>query len=428
MIHIKTLQSGVASLAKRAIKQNSLYQAEGAVFSRSYSSSGYLSRNTYKEPEYGVQPDTEANMYIAPSEVVLPYLRESQQMEMWKLHSENPEEWTIAQLSQKYGASIDRVKAVITLLRAREEMMAEKNVLNIPDQWKEIYKKYTDFDPEAVAAEAAAAQEKVVEEKEEDSIDGVAEVPVAEGAASEAEGESEPKEAAASVELDPVKVLAKEYSLSESAVNGIIESMKWHSARQQNLDDANEYWDGVASDLEQTGVDTNFRETAVQSKRKLVTDDYYPALFGDDGFEAHKQELLHRLSKETKAHVVDVDPTPVFLRPNQATDTIVPSDVENKADVKTDGFSRWKFAFRDLSKSKTQPTMIRTRKGKWRQATLLEEAKRSWIKNPSKLDMEVYRERIKEYLDPDGDEQEAKDLILRKTARRKAQLAEPEAE
>jgi hypothetical protein len=72
--------------------------------------------------------------------------------------------------------------------------------------------------------------------------------------------------------------------------------------------------------------------------------------------------------------------------------------------------------------------MIRTRKGKWRQATLLEEAKRSWIKNPSKLDMEVYRERIKEYLDPDGDEQEAKDLILRKTARRKAQLAEPEAE
>ena len=90
----------------------------------------------------------------------------------------------------------------------------------------------------------------------------------------------------------------------------------------------------------------------------------------------------------------------------------------------TGALSRWKWAFRDTAKKDTQPTMIRTRRGLWRQATVFEEATRSWVRNPSQLDLQVFRSTVKELSDPDGDEHEAQQLKLAKTARRKELLSE----
>jgi hypothetical protein len=64
--------------------------------------------------------------------------------------------------------------------------------------------------------------------------------------------------------------------------------------------------------------------------------------------------------------------------------------------------------------------MMRTRRGDWRQASPLEEATRSWLKNPTPLDMEMYRDEIQKWRNPDEDEEEAGQLSIKKLLRRKA--------
>jgi hypothetical protein len=49
--------------------------------------------------------------------------------------------------------------------------------------------------------------------------------------------------------------------------------------------------------------------------------------------------------------------------------------------------SRWKWAFKDLSKGKAEPIVIRTRHGKLRVANALEDCQRSWTRHPSGMDM-----------------------------------------
>lgn len=72
---------------------------------------------------------------------------------------------------------------------------------------------------------------------------------------------------------------------------------------------------------------------------------------------------------------------------------------ENRANVKTDTLSRWKYSFRDLAKPSKgeipKPTMIRTRTGKWRVANPLEEMNRSWSKKPKYVDLYLAREKMK---------------------------------
>jgi hypothetical protein len=60
------------------------------------------------------------------------------------------------------------------------------------------------------------------------------------------------------------------------------------------------------------------------------------------------------------------------------------------------------------------------------QATPLEESLRSWVRNPTAVELELHRERVLQWADPDGDEQRAAQLVLDKTAGRKAALAKPE--
>ena len=75
------------------------------------------------------------------------------------------------------------------------------------------------------------------------------------------------------------------------------------------------------------------------------------------------------------------------------------SEEENRANVKIDTLSRWKYSFRDLAKQPKgeipNPTMIRTRTGKWRVANPLEEMNRSWSKKPKYVDLYLAREKMK---------------------------------
>lgn len=389
-------------------------QRTGRFFSAAYSSC-VRAGAAYKEPGHAV--DTSAD--VSPKDVKVPYLSDNTRVEMYKRHKADPQQWSISKLSQHYGATLDRTKAVLFLMQKREELMVKEKVADIPPMWHEIFQR---FSTPATAPPVAAPATEAAPVTPADT----------DAAKTQAAAEESPASAgteALSPAADSKESLAKEFGISVSEVGDIIARMQRHTHRQRNVEANTAYIEKIVQNFADVGVDTSFRETATAPKRASIKEDYYPTLFGDDGLETAKKELLDRIAAETKAEIVDFQSTlfaasatdsPVSDTDKQPGETVPP----NKAGVKTDTLSRWKIAFRDLSWRRTQPTMIRTRRGNWRHANALEDALRSWRKHPSQLDMEIYRDEVRQFLDPDGDEQAA--AAIRQTTlsvRRERKLA-----
>ncbi len=374
----------------------------------------------YREPSYLIDTDVRS---VAPSEIKVPFFSEKLKQELYAKYKQDPEQWSVMALSKAYGTSIERTKAVLFLLEKREQFKKERGILDIPDEWFEVQKKfekYTNAPPAPFASEAAPQAAANLEAAEADSASDDSSGDDQQGGA----GASEKKEAATL--QNPLQRVASEYGKSEAAIQEILDKVDEHNFRQSQVEAYEEHMEGITEKLAARGVDTTFRETG-GSARRSVTDDYYPALFGDDeGFEKARRELIAEIEKETKATVTeDVDVRPVFLRvtgeDGQATSKYeLPPDMANHAEVPTQQLSRWKFAFKDLSKPKDHPTMIRTRRGAWRQANPLEEATRSWLPNPGPVDTALYAAQIDQWRDFDGDLEEASQISRIKRERRKA--------
>ena len=304
---------------------------------------------------------------------------------------------------------MERTKAVLYLMRRREELMKEKGISDIPKEWYELYQKYRDLGEDNSASSTANTDS----EEQESSGD-----PEKLENLEEEDGKTIPLST-----KNPIQKLAAEYQLTESKLIEVIEKMEEHTFRQSQVDAYELQMQKNAERLANVGVDINFRETgSATTAAKSIKDDYYPELFGDDGaFEEARQKLIEDIERETRATITEeVEEGPTFLHQTQKADNRILSEQENRAGVRTDKLSRWKFAFKDLSKPKSYPTMIRTRRGGWRQATPLEEATRSWLRNPSLLDKEMYRDDLEKWRDPDEDEYEAALISSRKLERRKA--------
>ena len=392
----------------------------------------------YREPSYLV--DTEVRT-VSPSEIKVPYLSEKLKQEMYGKYKQNPEEWSVMALSKAYGSSIERTKAVLLLLERRESFKKERGILDMPSEWMEIHKKHEEYKNapppvvEAASKPASSAPSVEVTASEGNaSGDGSVNGEGREGGETATSEGEQKEEAAPAAPQTPLQRVASEFGKSESAVQDILDKVDEHVFRQGQVDAYEAHMERIAEKLSDRGVDTTFRETGGSASRS-VTDDYYPALFGDDdGFEKARVKLIADIEKETKATVTeDVDARPAFLRDADSGGSSkyeLPAEMPNGAKVETTQLSRWKFAFKDLSKPKDFPTMVRTRRGAWRQATPLEEATRSWLKNPSPLDRELYKEQTKHWEDFDGDLEAASRLSTDKLARRKAlkQQQQQEAE
>ncbi len=110
-------------------------------------------KSSYKEPADAVNDEYTTD----PSAVKTPYVPDNVRAEMYKLHKDDPVKWTEQALAQHYGASLYRVRAVLLLLKKREEKM---NILlgttdgSIPPNWNTLYQKYsedmTKFTPEVL--------------------------------------------------------------------------------------------------------------------------------------------------------------------------------------------------------------------------------------------------------------------------------------
>lgn len=321
-----------------------------------------------KEPEYMVDTDTS----IDPKLVKITYLPDSVRMEMWKNHKENPDEWSILKLSQHYGTSLDRTKAVLFLMKRREDFISvDINILKKYEKSEEMWNKKLN-EPEKYTH----------------------------------------------------AVLAEEYGLSVKEVDEIMFTVKQRNSRQENLDFSITKTENYLKELETFGIKTSFQENQGNSGQGKLSDTYFPELFGDDEYEEQKRRLLKRIKTETKSTLSDEMESFLNLDSTVVDPAAVthPKEISQEKDIDVTK-SRWKYAYKDLStfsKLKSVPTMIRTRHGRWRAATPLEELHRSWVQKPTQIDMETFRSKFDKYLDFDGDDATASALVADRLQRHKA--------
>lgn len=348
-----------------------------------------------KEPEYMVVSEDHR---MDPKEIRISFLREKTKQEFYKLHKDNPE-MPVSKLAEKFGMSIQRAKAVILLMRKREDMMRAEGVLNPHDQWIEVYSKYT--------------SDKVV---------------------------------------NSVSALSAEYNLPEGEIQNIIDRMGRHEERMSSVERYENEMEAVLTSYDEVGVDTKFRESPVEDK---TTD--YTVLFGDDGLEEAMTTLKKRIEKETRANVLKIlrgkSPLePIFEKLDGeviSTDsrkgvTLSSDEVQNTLrllarpdSAPEPSFCRWKFAFRDLTGEDSNlsrkqrkmaiappPTAVVmcTRNGRLRAPTLLEQSGRSWGRPATTLDLQFHShsEELKAMIDFDKDEHLLRKKIDEKRARRAA--------
>lgn len=282
-------------------------QTSSSTSSSSKSSAGW------REPDYMVSTDPT----VDPKVIKVPILTDSVRADIFAKFKLDPNnQWTVSKLAQTFNCSADRIKAVIFLMQKREDMQRAAGVWDIPQVWKNVHEKHLS--------------------------DLVANTP---------------------------ESLAAEFSLSVEEVGNILTRMDAHHRRQQNADEADADRALVLNRYADRGVDVRFRETATAPRRPGLTDNYFPDLFGDDGYESAKNLLLKRVASETMAS--PVAGMERFLRPEKGgvTDVGPSSSVTSAAAVShlsssSSSSSRWKFAFRDLSNPKTK-TRIRTRTGRY---------------------------------------------------------------
>ena len=279
-------------------------------------SSSSKSTAGWREPEYMVSTDPT----VDPKVIKVPILTDVVRADIFAKFKVDPNnQWTVSKLAQNFNCSADRIKAVIFLMQKREDMQRDSGVLDIPQVWKNVHEKHLS-DPVANTSESLAA----------------------------------------------------EFSLSVEEVGSILTRMDAHHRRQQNADEADADRALVMNRYADRGVDVRFRETATAPRRPGLTDNYFPELFGDDGYESAKNLLLKRVASETmasaipgmerflkgpeKGGVTDVGPSPVVAVDTSAAVSHQSSSLSSS--------SRWKFAFRDLSDPKAK-TRIRTRTGRY---------------------------------------------------------------
>ena len=150
---------------------------------------------------------------------------------------------------------------------------------------------------------------------------------------------------------------------------------------------------------------------------------YKPFLFGDEELLERKASLIHNIISSTRSNA---KPTMISYEARKAAWSTPLPEVPNDSGIATNHLSRWKFAFREMKKvskgSAPLPTMMRTREGRWRVVTPLEEYNRSWSQKSRHVDVIEHRAKALQYVDPDGDEERAKLIPLEKYRKRKELL------
>lgn len=241
---------------------------------------------------------------VDPKTVQIPYLRDKTRMEMYQKHKSDPMTWDVKKLSLHYGTSIDRTNAVLFLMKRREELQAKLGAVDVSPEHKSMYDKHVS-DPETHTPEK----------------------------------------------------LSEEFGINVAQVHEILANLKMHFARLNTLQASEDHMTSMMAEYEEDGIDTSFKEIPHEGRLEKR---YTPRFFGDDEEKEAVENLKRLIARDTRAVV---EPSVADFMSIADRSQLVAPEQPNRAQVKTDGLSRWKFAYRDSSKIESQPTMIRTRTG-----------------------------------------------------------------
>lgn len=383
----------------------------------------------YNEPEYGVT-DSEG---FDPTGVKVPYLPDHIRVEMYNLHKADPTQNSDEALSQRFGTSLTRTRAVLVLMQKREAL--QRKLLgtedgSVPPDWAVVYARHCE-DREKYTAEVlfnelcSSSSNTATATKEAKDGEG-GEMTTTDGAVSTTIAESTPTPA--STTNGPSRLTSIP---SVAALADILKRMDEHTTRLADQEHASHLMEESLQQLADIGVDTRFRELRQGRDLASITG-YSPRLIGDtlDEYKTEMSRLRAKILSQTSAiptkRSVDVEKELLTYTDRLAN---APVDMSNKANVAWNKFNRWKFAYKDTADVKdarsVKPTMIRTRTGHFRPATPLEELGRSWYgKKPSHMDrVLLYDGQYKRYADPDGDDAAAKEWRVQRKVRREAMKA-----
>ena len=389
------------------------------------SSSSYRRPTNYNngEPEPLVVNDIYKMDY---SELKIPFLTDARKQEIYQLHKSNPIEWDVNALSVKYWANKSRIEAVLLLMAEREKVKENEwkkiEQLATKDECESIYKGFLDlYNPE----KKRLNEERPKSKQKEDTRPPLL-----------------PEHAPLIEKLQEEKFHDKTLKV----LTRIIDHMHKDATRMANVAAHEKAVIDVLQEMQKGGVKQalNFQESPYSGQDNSgnhgssFEDRYFPELFGDEQYEQKMADLMLKLTRDTKSR-----PTENMERylkrfelkkelegklydKNNYVDTNRPSDPKK--------YSRWKWAFRDLSHFKgkdkkksplhkevlmDERTVIVTRKGQLRPATPLEEAFRSWTKHPKELDLYTNRGKIAKYKNFDGDDDMTEKLRVEKFNRHK---------
>jgi len=325
-----------------------------------------------KEPEFLVEPD---DAVMDPRQILVPYIVDAKRVEIYQKHKEDPVKWSVQNIAQHYSMSMYRARAIVYLMREREQMMEASGVLSAPPVWHELFERRC-ADPE-----------------------------------------------------QPLESLAAEHGLQVAEAEAILATMEDHHYRKQNLQDYNEYMDWSLDLLQVLGVDTAFTEIghAKVPGDNRYEESYHPRMFGDDELQQERERVRARLLAESKA--VAAAEKPVLFNRYESRVGYWKQAGEQQEQEPEGPLTRWKFAFKELRTTAPgehrPPTLVRTRRGRLRAANPVEEMNRSWNRKPRGIDaLTRGQERQEAYLDPDQDEQEARELSRARRLRKEGLLRE----
>ena len=116
-------------------------------------------------------------------------------------------------------------------------------------------------------------------------------------------------------------------------------------------------------DFTELGIDIRYREPKAAAKAGTLKFSYFPTLFGDDGFESTKHNLLKRVERETRVlpikdvdHYVNREAMTAAKSAELASKPVNPNYKPS--------YLRCKIAFKDMSGHKKDPILLRTRDGR----------------------------------------------------------------
>lgn len=315
---------------------------------------------TPTEPEYMVTTNDD----VDPKDVKIPYMKDVIKQEIYAKHITNPKSWPITALATEYSASKDRVKAIVLLMHERCGLMRSlglqvdieqagkipKLKVRVPKVWQALYDRHI-ATPEEPLSKLLADYN-------------------------------------ASVTVDDDKA-----NMNEEQLKKVLEDVKDHHRRLQNLRDYEEDMDEMIEDLRQQGYNTHFREVPLAPANEGFQNSYFPQLLNDEEYESQKKWLFKKAQEVPQKEEMNLKQYDELYRSKKLQ--LAKTGLKDSPSQAI----RWKLAFRDLSKSQKPevvkkaptatdfvPTSIRTRSGSMRQATPLEEAMRSWNRRPLAMD------------------------------------------